>query len=158
MQEDVVLGDVDVAGDLLRLFDIVFGDLGLIFCQTPRAAAVHAFDVTAGHAEEDGADHHIAWLLGTHEGVIEDGLDLLEIHDLAFAHTARRGGADTEDLDGAVAFGFADDDADLARTDLESCVDSALCHGINERKWRLQVSRRQSWDPAIPGDWVARER
>ena len=59
-------------------------------------------DVPAGDREIDAADHHVALLLGIDERFAHAFARGFEIHDLAFAHAARRRLADAEDLDRAV--------------------------------------------------------
>src|SRR6185295_17168745 len=61
----------------------------------------------------------------------------VEIHDLPFAHAARRGLADAEDLDAAVAARVSHHGADFTRADFKSYVDAGACHG--------SVSCRGEW-------------
>ena len=52
-------------------------------------------------------------LLGPHEGIMKASLGGLEIHDLAFAYTARRGLAYAQNFDGPIGPGLANDETDL---------------------------------------------
>ena len=128
VEKNVLLRDADVAGDLFGLFDIVFGDLHLIFGEAVAAAIVQRLNVSAADAEEDIADHHVTAVFGTHESVVEAGLHGFKIDNLAFAHATGRCLTHTEDFDGSVTLCLTHDDADFVRSDFESGVDGAFGH------------------------------
>jgi hypothetical protein len=134
---DVVLRDVDLAGDGAGLLDVLRGDDRLAVRQAEGAAVVDALDVGAGDGEKHAADLHIAGVLRLGERVLQAGAGLRVIVDLALADAGAFGLADAEDLHGAVRLHLADHHAGLAGADFESDVDfRATCHG----GWETGVS------------------
>ena len=139
---DVVLRDVDLAGDGAGLLDVFGGRHRLAIRQAEGAAVVDALDVGAGDGEEHAADFHIAGVLRLGQRVLEAGAGLREIIDLALADAGGFGLADAEDFDGAVRLHLADDHAGLAGADFESDVDfRATCHEGGMRKYQLRLRR-----------------
>ena len=139
---DVVLRDVDLAGDGAGFLDVFGGDDRFAIRQAEGAAVVDALDVGAGDGEKHAADFHIAGVLGLGERVLEAGAGLRVIVDLALADTGAFGLADAEDFDGAVRLHLADDHAGLAGADFESDVDfRATCHEGGKREIQLRLRR-----------------
>ncbi len=122
VEVNVVLRDVDLAGDGAGFLDVFGGDDGFAVREAESAAVVDAGDVGAGDGEEDAADFDIAGVLGFGEGVFEAGAGLRVVVDLAFADAGAFRFADAEDLDGAVRLDLTDDHAGFAGADFKSDV------------------------------------
>jgi hypothetical protein len=82
---DVVLRDVDIAGDGAGFLDVFRGDDRFAIRQAEGAAVVDALDVGSGDGEKHAADFHIAGVLRLGERVLEAGAGLRVIVDFALA-------------------------------------------------------------------------
>ncbi len=134
VEADVILGIRDVAGDVAGFLEVFWEDVLLTVREPEGAAVVDSLKVGAGDGEEDGADLHVAGVLGLGEGVFEAGAGLREIGEFAPAHACGFGDADPEDFYRAVGFYLADDDAGLAGADFKANVDfGAAGHGCQLR-------------------------
>ena len=113
VQEDVLFGNGDIARNLLDLSEVILGDFALVLRDAQAPAVVEGFNVRTGHRKDDVLNHDVTALLGPHEGIMKASLGGLEIHDLAFAYTARRGLAYAQNFDGPIGPGLANDETDL---------------------------------------------
>ena len=128
VQKRVLRRDAHFARVDLHVLDILLVDLVAIVRQSDAAAIVEALNVRAGDADVDAANHDVALLFGIDDRLVHALHRRLEIDDLAFAHAARRRLADPENLDRAVGFSFADDDANFRSSDFETDHQVAASH------------------------------
>lgn len=128
---DVIVRNLDLAGDGSRFLDVLCGDGGFAVRQAEGATVVDASDVRPGDGEEDTADFHIAGILRLRERILQAGAGLGKIVDLTFSNTRRFGDADAENFYSAIRLYLSDDHAGLAGADLESDVNfGAACHEL----------------------------
>jgi hypothetical protein len=128
VQEHVRLRNAHLPRRSLDVLEILFADLLAIIRDHHGAPIIKAGNVRAGHRQEHAADHHVALLLRVCQRLPNALPRGVEVHDLAFAHAARRRLSDAEDLHRAIVLRLTDDGAHLGSADLEPDDDVFSSH------------------------------
>ena len=116
----VLGGQIHRLGVLDHVLHIVGRDFAVGGNHRMHPAIVKAANVAAGHAKENAADLDIRHLLRLKHGGAQILLHLLGVDDLAFAHPARAGLADADDVQRALGAQLANHDADFGCADFQA--------------------------------------
>ncbi len=109
----VLGGQVDGLGVFDDIFDILLGDFAIHRSDQMHPAIIEPPEMSPSHAQVHAADFHISHLFGLNNRLPDVFLCQRRVHDLTFAHPARAGLAQADDVQGAFAVYLTNDSADL---------------------------------------------